>query len=107
MVGSVCAFDCYTCTLNLLFKHTRLVSICAFDSYTFTLNLLCKHTRLVNVGMFEGYVYTLNFYVCAFISLCICLCVLFSCFFFSCFMYCNVLPCLAFLVRMCVAAWQC
>lgn len=35
-------------------------SVCAFDSYTFTLNLLCKHTRLVNVGMFEGYAYTLN-----------------------------------------------
>lgn len=35
-------------------------SVCAFNSYTFTLNLLCKHTRLVNVGMFEGYVYTLN-----------------------------------------------
>lgn len=35
-------------------------SVCAFNSYTFTLNLLCKHTRLVNVGMFEGYAYTLN-----------------------------------------------
>lgn len=60
MVGSVCAFYCYTYTLNLLCKHTRLVSICAFDSYTFTLNLLCKHIRLVSVGMFEGYAYTLN-----------------------------------------------
>lgn len=82
-------------------------SVCAFNSYTFTLNLLCKHTRLVSVGMFDGYAYTLNFYVCAFISLCICLCVLFSCFFFFGFMYCSVLPCLAFLARMCVAAWQC
>ena len=35
-------------------------SVCAFDCYTYTLNLLCKHTRLVNVGMFEGYAYTLN-----------------------------------------------
>ena len=60
MVGSVCAFDCYTYTLNLLCKHTRLVSVCAFNSYTCTLNLLCKHTRLVSVGMFEGYAYTLN-----------------------------------------------
>ena len=60
MVGSVCAFDCYTYTLNLLCKHTRLVNVCAFNSYTCTLNLLCKHTRLVSVGMFEGYAYTLN-----------------------------------------------
>ena len=60
MVGSVCAFYCYTYTLNLLCKHTRLVSVCAFNSYTCTLNLLCKHTRLVSVGMFEGYAYTLN-----------------------------------------------
>lgn len=70
-------------------------SVCEFDSYTFTLNLLCKHTRLVNVGMFEGYVYTLNFYVCAFISLCICLCVLFSCFSSSALciaMSCRALP---------------
>lgn len=35
-------------------------SVCEFDSYTFTLNLLCKHTRLVNVGMFDGYAYILN-----------------------------------------------
>ena len=60
MVGSVCAFYCYTYTLNLLCKHTRLVNVCAFNSYTCTLNLLCKHIRLVSVGMFEGYAYTLN-----------------------------------------------
>lgn len=60
MVGSVCAFYCYTYTLNLLCKHTRLVSVCAFNSYTCTLNLLCKHTWLVNVGMFDGYAYILN-----------------------------------------------
>lgn len=35
-------------------------SVCAFNSYTFTLNLLCKYTRLVSVGMFDGYAYTLN-----------------------------------------------
>lgn len=60
MVGSVCEFDSYTFTLNLLCKHIRLVSVCAFNSYTCTLNLLCKHTRLVSVGMFDGYAYTLN-----------------------------------------------
>lgn len=50
-------------------------SVCAFNSYTFTLNLLCKHTRLVNVGMFDGYAYTLNLlcirlYFIMYMSLC-------------------------------------
>lgn len=82
-------------------------SVCAFNSYTCTLNLLFKHTRLVNVGMFEGYAYTLNLLCMRLYFIMYCLCVLSSCFFFFGFMYCNVLPCLAFLVRMCVKAWQC
>lgn len=41
MVGSVCAFYCYTYTLNLLCKHIRLVSVGMFEGYAYTLNLLC------------------------------------------------------------------
>lgn len=47
MVGSVCAFYCYTYTLNLLCKHTRLVSVGMFEGYAYTLNLLCMRLYFI------------------------------------------------------------
>lgn len=82
-------------------------SVCAFNSYTFTLNLLCKHTRLVSVGMFEGYAYTLNL-LCIRLYFIMYMSLRFVLMLFLFLLYVLQCPvCLAFLVRMCVAIWQC
>lgn len=70
-------------------------SVCEFDSYTFTLNLLCKHIRLVSVGMFEGYAYTLNLlcmrlYFIMYMSLCFVLMLFFPALCIA--MSCRALP---------------
>lgn len=73
MVGSVCAFNSYTFTLNLLCKHTRLVSVGMFESYAYTLNLLCIRLYLVMYAPLFHYVYVFAFcsHAFSFSALCI------------------------------------